>query len=134
LHRDLRGKLPLWATPGEVRGNSVLFDMRTSQFGAAHRNQLFTETAEMVAKWIDEEPDPVFRHDGNPHLRTHTHNAKARPNQWGTSLGKITRDSSKHVDLAVAMVGAVMGARLVLNSGKRRKRRTGNGRRPAIVM
>lgn len=126
LHRDFREKLPVWATPGEVRGNSVLFDMRTSTFGALHRNQMFTEAADLVQKWIDEEgQEGQFRHDGNPHLRTHVHNAKKRPNQWGTSLGKVTRDSSQRVDLAVCMVGAVMGARIVLNSGKRRKKRTG---------
>jgi hypothetical protein len=126
-HRDFRDKLQIWATPGEVKGNAVLFDMRLSQWGAASRNQLFTESAEMVQKWIDEEgPDGVpFRHDGNPHLRTHVHNAKNRANQWGMSLGKVTRDSSKHVDLAVCMVGSIMGARIALNSGKLKKRKSG---------
>jgi hypothetical protein len=126
LHRDLRDKLPVWATAGEVRGNSVLFDMRLSQFGAAHRNQIFTEAAELVQRWIDEEgTEGQFRHDGDPRLRTHVHNAKNRPNQWGNSLAKATRDSKQVVDLAVCMVGAVMGARIVLNSGKRRKKKTG---------
>lgn len=126
LHRDFREKLPVWATPGEVRGNSVLFDMRTSQFGAATRNQTFTEAAEMVQRWIDEDGTAAdFRHDGNPHLVTHVYAARLRPNQWGTSLSKVTRDSSNLVDLAVCMVGAVMGARIVLNSGKRRRKKTG---------
>lgn len=135
LHRDFRNKLPLWATPGEVRGNSVLFDMRTSQFGAVSRNQAFTEAAEMVQSWIDDEGVAgQFRHDGHPHLVTHVYNARMRPNQWGVSLSKVTRDSSNNVDLAVCMVGAVMGARLVLNSGKRRKKKRSGGRRTAIVM
>jgi hypothetical protein len=125
-HRDFRNKLQIWASPGEVRGNSVLFDMRLSQFGGHARNQQFTEAAEMVQQWIDEEGlQAPLRHDGHPHLRTHTHNAKNRPNQWGMSLGKVTRDSSKHVDLAVCMVGAVMGARIALNSGKLKKKKTG---------
>jgi hypothetical protein len=125
-HRDYRNKLQLWATPGEVKGNSVMFDMRLSQFGGAQRNQLFSEAAEMVAQWIDEEGLAApLRHDGNPHLRTHTHNARRRPNQWGVSLGKVTRDSKQHVDLAVCMVGAVMGARIALNSGKLKKKRSG---------
>lgn len=126
LHRDFRDKLPLWATPGEVKGNSVLFDMRLSQFGASSRNQQFTEAAEMVQKWIDEEnlAGPL-RHDGHPILVQHTYQAKQRPNQWGMSLSKVTRDSSKHVDLAVCMVGAVMGARIALNSGKLPKKKTG---------
>lgn len=126
LHRDLRDKLPVWATSGEVRGNSVMFDMRLSQFGSVHRNQMFTEAAELVQRWIDEEHEAAqFRHDGDPRLRTHVHNAKSRPNQWGISLGKASRDSKQRVDLAVCMVGAVMGARIVLNSGKRRRKKTG---------
>lgn len=126
LHRDYRDKLPVWATPGENIGNAVLFDMRLSQRGAVIRNQTFTEAAEQVQKWIDEESlDGPLRHDGHPTLRTHVHNARMRPNQWGTSLSKVTRDSSKHVDLAVCMVGSCMGARIALNSGKLRKRKTG---------
>ena len=125
-HRHFRPKVAMWATPGPT-GNSVLFDMRLSQPGGAQRNRQFTEAAELVAKWIDEEglAGPL-RHDGTPILRNHTHNARNRTNQWGTSLGKVTRDSGKLVDLAVCMVGAVMGARLALNSGKLpKKKRTG---------
>lgn len=127
LHRDFRAKLPIWATPGETLGNAVMFDMRLSQRGAHARNQQFTETAEMVQDWINEElrDDVQFRHDGHPILRTHVHNAKERPNDWGTSLSKVTRDSSNHIDLAVCMVGSIMGARIALNSGKLPKKRTG---------
>lgn len=125
-HRDFSAKLPVWATGGALKGSSVLFDMRLSSFGGKARNQAFTEAAEMVARWIDEEGlmGPL-RHDGNPVLRNHVHNARLRPNPWGVSLGKVTRDSSKLVDLAVCMVGAVMGARIALNSGKLPKKRTG---------
>lgn len=127
LHRDFRDKLPIWATPGEVKGNAVLFDMRTSQFGATARNQTFTEHAELVQKWVDEEgPEKVpFRHDGHSILAQHVHNARMRTNPWGVSLSKVTRDSKRHVDLAVCMVGAVMGARTALNSGKLPKKRSG---------
>jgi hypothetical protein len=133
-HRDFRKKLKLWATPGERIGHSVLFDMRLSKYGGAQRNMAFTEAAMQTAKDIDGETDehgrevapPTLTHDGNPALRMHTHQAKARPNKWGVSLGKVTRDSSKKVDLAVCMVGARMGRRLALNSGKvRTKRRSG---------
>lgn len=126
LHRDFREKLPVWATPGETLGNAVLFDMRLSQRGGVARNQQFTEAAEMVQRWIDEEDKDAlqFRHDGNPTLRVHVHNARNRPNQWGTSLSKVTRSSSKHVDLAVCMVGSIMGARIALNSGKLKKKRS----------
>lgn len=127
LHRDYRDKLPVWATPGEVTGNSVLFDMRMSQRGGVTRNQMFTESAMLLQRWINEEiKDGPLRHDGHPTLRTHTHNARNRPNQWGTSLSKTTRDSRNHVDLAVCMVGSVMGARVALNSGKlNKKKKTG---------
>lgn len=125
-HRDFHAKLPVWATGGAKLGSSVLFDMRLSAHGGKARNQMFTEAAELVAKWIDEDGlvSPL-RHDGNPILRTHVHNARMRPNPWGVSLGKVTRDSNKLVDLAVCMVGAVMGARIVLNSGKLPKPRSG---------
>jgi hypothetical protein len=126
LHRDFRDKLPVWATPGETKGNAVVFDMRLSQMGGVARNQMFTEAAMMVQRWIDEEGDECpLRHDGHPILRQHVHNARIRPNQWGDSLSKVTRDSSKHVDLAVCMVGSIMGARIALNSGKLKKRKSG---------
>lgn len=121
-HRDFRGGLVLWATPGPS-GSSVAFDMRLSAPGGRDRNRLFTEAAERTAADIDE--DRSLTHDGDSMLRMHVHNARRRPNQWGVSLGKRTRDSSQLVDYAVTMVGARMGRRFVLNSGKTRRRRTG---------
>jgi hypothetical protein len=130
LHRDLGGRLANWATPG-AGGSSVLFDLRTSAQGGVRRNQEFTQAAELVRRWVDEEGlDGPFRWDGSPTLRRHVHNAKARPNPWGVSLGKATRDSLQVVDAATAMVGAVMGARLAGNSGRKAKsqRQPGKGR------
>lgn len=115
-HRDFHRRLPLWATPGATIGHSVKFDMRLSQRGAHDRLKAFTEMAELCAKWIDD--DQAITHDGDAALRLHVHNARKRANQWGTSLGKETRDSTNHVDLAVCMVGAQLGRRLVLNSTK----------------
>jgi hypothetical protein len=132
LHRDFKSKLPVWATPG-ASGSSVLFDMRLSQSGGVKRNQEFTLAAEYVQRLIDEEGiEGPFRHDGDSRLRMHVHNARNRPNAWGTSLAKVTRDSGKHVDLAVCMVGAVMGARIALNSGKVKRKRT--GQRKVVVL
>ena len=132
-HRDLHKKVKVWATPGNTTGNAVKFDMRLSQKGGVERNKAFTEMAELVSKWIDD--DRAFRHDGHPGLRQHTHNARRRPNQWGVSLGKESRDSKKHVDLAVCMVGAHLGRRLVLNNPNVR---TSNGverpKRRVVVM
>lgn len=122
-HRDFRDDLLLWATPGPT-GSSVKFDMRLSVPGGRERNRAFTEAAEATAAAIDEEQS--LTHDGAPMLRVHVQNARRRANSWGVSLGKRTRDSSQLVDLAVAMVGARMGRRQLLNSGKTRgKKRTG---------
>jgi len=122
-HRDFRDRLPVWATPG-AKGHSVLFDMRIKTLGGADRNRMFTEAAMQTARDIDE--DGTLTHDGNAALRMHVHNARRRTNPWGVSLGKVSRDSSKLVDLAVCMVGARMGRRIALNSGKLKKRnRTG---------
>lgn len=122
-HRDFRSTVLVWATPGRDTGHSVLFDMRLSSRGGFERNRLFTEAAEQTATDIDE--DGTLTWDGDSIMRVHVHNARRRPNQWGVSLGKQSRDSKKLVDLAVTMVGARLGRRLVLNSGKTRKQRTG---------
>lgn len=118
-HRDYGKQLPVWATPS----HSVLFDMRMSQRGGADRNRIFTESAMQTAREIDEEHS--LTHDGHPALRMHTHNARRRPNQWGVTLGKINRDSQHLVDLAVCMVGARLGRRLALNSGKLKRPKSG---------
>lgn len=118
-HRDFHRKLTLWATPG-AQGHSVKFDMRISQRGGVERNRQFTEQAELTARAIDD--DRTLIHDGHAGLRLHTHHAKRRPNQWGVSLGKENRDSKNLVDLAVCMVGALLGRRIALNSPKVRAR------------
>lgn len=123
-HRDFRDVVEVWATPGAPgRGNAVLFDMRLSQPGAKDRMAAFTTEAEATAQAIDE--DGTLTHDGNPTLRVHVHNARRRPNQWGMSLGKENRASTKLVDLAVCMVGARLGRRVALNSAKGSGKRSG---------
>jgi hypothetical protein len=123
-HRDFGKKLLVWATPGAKIGNSVSFDMRLSQPGGKERVRMFTEEAGLTAAAVDDDEAPErLTWDGDQQLRTHVHNARRRPNQWGVSLGKQSRSSSKKVDYAVAMVGARLGRRLVLNSGKYRSKR-----------
>lgn len=124
LHQDMRNRVRLWATPGAARGHSVMFDMRLSATGGAERNARFTEMAGTLAQQVDEyDPDmgqlPPFRYAPHAGLRMHVHAAKRRPNRWGFSLGKASRDSKKLVDLAVCMVGARLGRDLVLNAGLR---------------
>lgn len=120
-HRDFGKKLPLWATPGQSTGHSVKFDMRTSERGANDRLKAFTEQAMQCVEWVENEWDrekPPLTHDADPALTLHVHNARARANKWGVTLGKESRDSKKLVDLAVCMVGAQLGRRLVLNNAK----------------
>jgi hypothetical protein len=127
-HRDFHKKLKVWAAGGSKVGHSVLFDMRIKTLGGAQRNAQFVAAAMQTQADIDDYGTLTW--DGNPDLREHTHNAKRRPTQWGVSLGKVTRDSSHLVDLAVCMVGSRMGRRIVLNSGKVRRRAAtpGSGR------
>jgi hypothetical protein len=125
-HRDFHKKLKVWATPGARIGNSVLFDMRIKMPGGLARNQLFTAAAMQTVEDIEESGTLTW--DGDGRLKLHAIQAKRRPNPWGVSLGKVTRDSDKRVDLAVCMVGARMGRRIVLNSGKVRTRNKGTGR------
>lgn len=130
-HRDFGPKLLVWATSGAKIGHSVLFDMRLSQPGGQERNRLFTDAAMQTVVDIegDEEADPPIKptltHDGDPMLRQHAHNAKKRPNKWGVGLSKASRESLEKIDSAVCLVGARMGRRIALNSGKLAKKRSG---------
>lgn len=125
-HRDFSRKLKVWATGGTKTGHSVMFDMRIKTLGGASRNQQFVTAAMQLQADIDEHG--TFLWDGDPLMRAHFHQAKGRATPWGRTLGKITRDSAKHVDLAVSAVGSTMGRRIVLNSGKVRTRRASSGR------
>jgi len=131
-HRDFHRKLKVWATPGARIGNSVLFDMRIKTVGGQERNRQFTQAAMQTVEDIEELGESAFTWDGDGVLMTHFHDAKRRPNPWGVSLGKVTRDSKKHVDLAVCAVGARMGRRIVLNTGRVRVRREGAGSGKAV--
>jgi hypothetical protein len=124
-HRDFRDVVAVWATPG-AKGSAVAFDMRLSIPGGRDRVRLFTEEAERTAEAIDEDDGPFSWEAGEyvAMFRQHVHNARRRPNQWGVSIGKQSRSSSKLVDFAVSMVGARLGRRLVLNSGKQKRKRS----------
>lgn len=137
--RLFRNSVTLYATPGP-QGSPIVFDMRSHYVGARRRLEQFTRAADSVRLWVDEEENPPFSHDGDYRLRQHVHKAKRRPNEWGISLGKVSRDSLDKVDLAVAMVGAVMGAQIALRhpkirgihptTGDTRTRTRTAGRRP----
>lgn len=116
-HRRWSHQLQVWAIPGRVDGHAVMWDM-TSQKRVAE----FTAAAERTALEIE---DRSFTHDGDRRLVIHVRNARRYPNRYGVSLWKGHRESARKVDLAVAMVGARMLRRLVLNNPSRKRRRSG---------
>lgn len=120
-HRDFRDRVLVWATPG-LRGSAVSYDLRQGLPGGRERLREFTFVAEQTAQAIE---DGDLTWDGDPVLRLHVHNARRRPNQFGVSLGKKSRNSNHLVDYAISMVGARLGRRQILNSGKSRRKKTG---------
>lgn len=130
-HVDLHRKLRVWATPG-AKGHSVMYDMRLSTPGGHERNRKFSEETEIIQELIDVQGlDGPFRHDGDPILVEHMNNARCRFGKFGLQMHKVTRDSTQLVDSAVALVGANVGRRLALASGKVRavsKERSGGPR------
>jgi hypothetical protein len=124
-HRDFRDDVLLWATPGKQTGNAVAFDLRMSQPGGRERVRELTLMAEQTAQAIDEEGSLSW--DGDAMLRLHVHNARRRPNQFGMSVGKKSRDSKQLIDYAVSMIGALLGRRRILNSGMTREARKRSG-------
>lgn len=125
LHREYKRKLPVWATPGGGGnpGNAVLFDMRQNYRGAQKRLQDVTQTIMQTVE--DFEVNRSITWDGDPVFRRHLNNARRRPNKYGVSFGKVTRDSSDKVDLVAAMMYALHGCKLVLD--KRGMRRESSG-------
>ena len=135
-HRDFSRRLRVWATPG-AKGNSVTYDMRTSTAGGHARNRAVALETEILQDEIDNQGrDGEFRHDGDPILVEHTNNARARFGKYGLQVGKASRDSGQLIDACFAMIGARLGRREALNSGKVRKdvkRGRGNGARVGIM-
>lgn len=116
-HRKYSGALQFWSMKTGERTHSIMWDMASPL-----RSQLFTAAAETFVQELHERNDieeyaPAFQIDGHPALVQHLRNAKDYPNQWGTSLWKGHRESSKKIDLAVAAVGARMLRRVALNIG-----------------
>ena len=65
------------------------------------RGQQFTRAAE---RFHDAILEGRISHDGNPALAEHVYNARRRPNRWGVSFGKETRESARKVDALAAAV------------------------------
>lgn len=99
-------RLRVRALPTGKHPETIAWDMRSNV-------QAFTFAAELVLSEITAE-EPQFTHDDNPVLARHVANARNRPNNWGTSIGKESPDSPRKIDAAVCMIGARMVRRLVL--------------------
>lgn len=83
------------------------------------------ETTIEIERLHDEIVEGAFRHDGNAQVRQHFHNARRRPNQWGVSVGKEHRESSRKIDAVPATMLARAARRTVLASPRRRRKRSG---------
>lgn len=97
------------------------YDMR------GHQQELTKATEALVQAVIDRK----ILHTGDQVLKRHVGNARRRPNKWGVSFGKESRESPKKVDAFAAMQLADMARRALLASpdwSKRQKKRQRTGR------
>jgi len=117
--REYGDQLDVWSIEGGPDRHACLWDMRSPA-----RLKLFTEACERA---LDDIQAAQFPHDGHPVLRDHVRNARRRPNQYGISISKESRESKRKIDLAVCAIGARMLRRmwLALPDSKRRKQKTG---------
>ncbi|MFD9276924.1 Terminase [Streptomyces mirabilis] len=92
------------------------------------RQQELTLATEALVQAIR---DGKLPHTDHPMLNRHVGNARRRPNRWGVSFGKESRESPKKVDGFAAMQLADMARRALLASpewAKRQKKRQRTGR------
>lgn len=112
-----RDELVVRASPKSAVG----WDMRG-------RQQDLTLATEALVQAI---VDGKLPHTNHPILNRHVANARRRPNKWGVSFGKESRESPKKVDGFAAMQLADMARRALLASpdwAKRKKKRQRTGR------
>ncbi|MEU7177036.1 MULTISPECIES: terminase [Streptomyces] len=109
---DFREALFVKASPG----HSVAFDMR-------RRVKDFTGAAESTAAAFE---DRTITVSADPRLLTHLKNARRRPNAFGVSFGKESRESARKVDGAAALVLAREARRKALEAGVIEKRAKGD--------
>jgi len=92
----------------------IAWDMR------ARQKEFTLEGAERVHNEITEQ---IFKHDGDARVRQHIHNARRRPNAWGTSFGKEHRESRRKVDSLAALILARLARHTYLALPERKQRR-----------
>jgi hypothetical protein len=109
--QQYRGQLKVKASSSSAVG----WDMRG-------RIQVATRATERLTAAIR---DGQVRHSGDQVLRRHVLNARRRPNRYGVSFGKESRESPNKVDAFAAAQLADMARHELLESGWRGKQRTG---------
>jgi hypothetical protein len=105
-----------WSVKSGLTTHSILWDMSSPL-----HTKLFVHAAEQTVDELEHTlPDgtlaPKFAIDGHPRLLEHLKNAKKAPGQYGVSMRKEGRESLRKIDGGVAMVGARMLRRMVLNA------------------
>jgi hypothetical protein len=105
-------RLTVHAVPGGKDPQPIAWDMR------GHVKE-FTLSAELTLGEIDE---GKLTHDGDSRLARHVANCRRKHNQYGITVRKESRDSSRKIDAAVAMIGARHVRRLALAAAPKRKR------------
>lgn len=96
--------LEIMAVPSGKDPQAIAWDMRSHNFE-------FTAAAELC---LDEIEGGAFTHDGHPAVTRHVVNMRRRPNRFGVSVGKESKDSPLKIDAGVCVIGARMARRLVL--------------------
>src|SRR5699024_5452482 len=104
--------LRVWASPTSRTPEPIAWDMRG-------RLKEFTQAAELALSEIE---DGTFTHDGNGVLSRHVSNARRKVNQYGVTVRKESRDSSRKIDAAVCMIGARHARRMALAAAPKKKR------------
>ena len=94
--------------------HAVAWDMR------GHQKEATIE----IERLKDEIVEKVFKHDGDPRVRQHFHNARRWPNTWGVTVRKEHRESKRKIDAVPATMLAHLARRLVLANPNRRKKRS----------
>jgi phage terminase large subunit-like protein len=98
--------------------HAVAWDMRSKQAETVR-------AAENLHRAILDGEAP---HTGDPILRRHFLNGRRRPNRWGVSFGKETRESPKKIDALAAALLARMARNRVIANDVLSKRRPKVGR------
>ncbi|EPD63167.1 hypothetical protein [Streptomyces sp. HGB0020] len=121
--RDFGEQLLIEATVGRA-AHPVAWDMR------GHLRD-FTQACERMEIDIRERD---VTHDGDSRLQRHILNSRRRPNKYGVSISKESRESPHKIDLAVCAIGARLARRLLLASPAWAKYNAGPKKRPGRVV